>query len=145
MGTVNRRRQLNIGIWTISVLLLVTVVLSLIGDWNSGVQTLVRLSLIAFAIVMAVFLRPLVRGTEKDGRPLAFEPFRWQLIFTGAYFAFGIVLVIWQLTEDPQELHRVAWVPGILAGSVGSMYRPAGTRAEWLGTGRKSSAPRSDK
>lgn len=78
---------------------------------------------------------PLLRRTQK-GKPLSFEPFRWQLISAEFLVAVATALILWQLFVDPRDLLRMPFVPRIVAGSIGSMCRPTGTRAEWLGTGR---------
>lgn len=139
MGRATRRRQLSIGAWVVGLLSLAALVVALVSEVEGVQDTVFKWIIVVGAVGYAVLgLPPLLRGTQK-GEPLAFEPFRWQLIFTGVFAAFAAVLIIWQLVVDPRDLLRIGFVALMMSGFIGGMYRREGARAEWLGTGR---APR---
>ncbi len=135
MGTSKRRRQLAAGAWVIGLLCLATLGMALVSKPDDRVA--LWIALVVFAVAVGVFgVLSLLRGTHK-GRPLAFEPFRWQLITTGLVAAAAATAVAWQLLTDSPDLLSVAYFPLLVAGLIGQMYRPEGTRAEWLGSGQR--------
>jgi hypothetical protein len=139
MGTSKRRRQLAAGAWVIGLLCLATLVMALVSKPDDQAEVALWIVLVVFAVAVGAFgVLSLLRGTQK-GRPLAFEPFRWQLITTALVAAAAATAVAWQLLTDSRDLLSVAYFPLLVGGLIGQMYRPEGTRAEWLGTGRRRS------
>ena len=85
MGRVTRRRQLTIGAWVVGLLSLAALVMAVVSEAEGVQETVFRWIIVVGAAGYAVLgLPPLLRGTTQKGEPLAFEPFRWQLIFAGS-------------------------------------------------------------
>jgi hypothetical protein len=108
MGASNRRRHLVAGAWVIGLLSLATLMMALASELDNGSEVSIRILWMLGTAAMGVFdVLPLLRGTQK-GQPLAFEPFRWQLIVTGIFAALSSALITWQLLIYPHDLLSIA-------------------------------------